>query len=269
VVRGDLGRGDLRAAAGAVVSVTFALGIPHTPWKPDRVESLERLRVSLDWSGLGPWDSGVRSVWTRFFEDREPNYAWSAKLWTWSVETEASHLLQLQDDAIVAPDFWRRLRTMVEAVPDAVIGLEAAHPKGPEVEGCWYTTADMLIGVGYVVPTAMLREFLAWRARLRKGAIESVNEDTLLGVWCLATEQRIWHPVPTIIDHDTTVASTYGNDTHEHRRPSVTWRERKVPETWHHGAAPYLGRFYESTPRLARRWIAGATEEDYQRWLAT
>ena len=96
--------------------------------------------------------------------------------------------LQLQDDVIVAPNFWYHLRRMIEDVPNGVIGLEAVHPNVESVTGCWYKTFDCLIGVAYVVPTTMLRDFLEWRSKLRKGAIESVSEDTL--AWRLVHGDR-------------------------------------------------------------------------------
>lgn len=249
--------------------VTFALGIPHAPWKPERVESFARLGKALFGPHVPVETQGADKLRYRVFSDREPNWVWSYKLWSWACETGATHLLQLQDDAIVAPDFWRHLRAMVAAVPDGVIGLESVHPVAAQCVGPWYTTPDMLIGPGYVVPIPQLRMFLEWRSILRKGAIESVSEDTMLGLWTFFTGRRIWHPTPTIIDHDTDLPSTYGNDGHKYRRPEFTWSRggKSLPASWKPFNTPSVTRFYESTPRLARRWIVGATEEDYQRWL--
>lgn len=254
--------------------ITFALGIPHASWKPERKKSLFELALCLADEGRGQFLSeGHGSLGgsdARIFADREPNYAWSGKLWKWASETDATHLLQLQDDALVCPEFWAQLHAMVSAVPDKVIGLESAHPVAKDLPDTWYTTPDMLIGVGYVVPTTLLQEFLVWRStELRPGGLESVNEDQLLGLWCFVTGRKIWHPVPTIIDHDTSLPSTYGNDEHQDRRPTVTWKDRPLPGTWRPGVVVHAPRFYRDTPRLARRWVKGATEEDYQRWITT
>ena len=240
--------------------LTFALGIPHTPWKPERVESLARLHVSLG----GQKDE--QPIVERVFAEKEANYVWAEKLWQWAAVTDATHLVQLQDDAVVYEDFWGELHRMVAGRPHDVIGLEAAHPHGPNVEGCWYTTSDMLIGVGYVLPIPELQTMLEWRDKLRKGAVESLNEDQLLGLWCFATGRKIWHPVPTVIDHDIDIPSTYGNSDHPHRRPTVTWRERAMPDDWHVTGAPDFGRFYRDTPKLARRWVPGVGEEELSRW---
>jgi|HubBroStandDraft_1064217.scaffolds.fasta_scaffold85459_2 hypothetical protein len=246
--------------AGA--DVTIALGIPHTPWLPARVASMARLSDDLD---VGEADM------FRKFSDREPNHVWSAKLWTWGLECGASHLLQLQDDVIVMPRFWEALRAMIAAVPDRVIGLEAAHPAGRRLarQGYrWYTTADMLIGVGYVFPRALLEHFLHWRSTaLRDGWEQEISEDTLIGLWALATRQRIFHPIPTIIDHDTTIASSYGNDAHAYRNPSVTWKDCvDASRAWRSCLAevPHLGRFYQRTPAMAARWIRDWTTERHE-----
>jgi hypothetical protein len=240
-------------------AVTFALGIPHTPWRPERVESFERLQEQL---------GSCSDEYVRVFSDREPNWSWSSKMWRWATETDASHFLTLQDDAIVAPDFWRHLRNLTSAVPDQIIGLESVHPASQSVPGCWYRTPDCLIGVGYVVPMQTLRDFLEWRSKLRKGAIETITEDTMLGLYAMHTGRGVWHPVPTIIDHDTELPSTYDNDAHMFRRPLVTWDHREIPRDWTPREVTALPRFYKATPKHLRRWVVGATEEDFQRWLA-
>lgn len=205
-------------------------------------------------------------------------------MWQWAAGTQASHCIFLQDDARVSPSFWSELTAMVQAQPEAVIGLEVVHHAATALaaEGHrWFTTADCLVGVGYVVPRAKLTAFLSWRAsELLDGwrtpgpnGQPALTEDTLIAVWCLVTGERIWHPLPTIIDHDTEIASTYANDGHPNRRPLVRWdTDARAPvlaaaAAWRTDVAPpHVGRFYEATPHLARRWVRGVTEEDVQRW---
>jgi hypothetical protein len=234
---------------------TFALAIPHAPWKPERAPSLTRL---VD--GLSPAPSSM--VARRVFADREPNWSWSEKLWAWSAETGASHLLQLQDDVIVGPDFWPQLTAMVDAVSDQVIGLESVLAMGSP----WYTTSDGLIGVGYLLPRQVTVELLHWRkTALRAEGYKRLNEDQLIGLFCFVTGRRIWHPVPTLIDHDIDLASTYGNDAHSHRRPAKsTVRGDRAPESWRvTSKPPYLGKFYGATPYMARQHVKGYSYERY------
>jgi hypothetical protein len=134
-----------------MTEITIALGIPHTPWIEARVASGARLVADL---GLP-----IQDLDFRIFTDRAPNHVWSAQMWRWAAETDATYFLSLQDDAIVATYFWAHLREMVEAVPGAVICLEAVHPATRALadEGhAWYTTADGVVGVGYVVPREAL-----------------------------------------------------------------------------------------------------------------
>ena len=267
---------------------SIALAIPHTPWVPERVESMTRLRKHL---GVGQDGLCLTSAY-REFTDRAPNAVWSEHLWSWGIKTGAEWLLQLQDDARVAPNFWPALRAMLESLPaDAdVVCLEVAHRAAKvlaEDGARWMTTADMLIGVGYVIRTRALAEFLEWRkTQLKPGALEKggLTEDTMLGVWCMVTGRRIWSPLPTIIDHDISLASTYGNDAHENRRPLVRWDTDNWPgktavepepgvqlalesvEWWQAEQPRHVGRFYEAMPPLAARWVEGVTSADTARW---
>jgi hypothetical protein len=259
---------------------TIALAIPHTPWIPERVASMARLENALGtmmvpgfspepsskpWGGIG-----------RVFTDRAPNKVWSEQLWLWGLETGADYLCQLQDDVLVSPHFWPELHAMIAAVPDQVIGLEAAHPRGRQLARAgirWYTTADFLVGVAYVLPRAFLDAFLDWRAHeLRDGWV--IDEDMLIGLFCLVTGRMIYHPIPTVVDHDVSLASNYGHENHSHRRPSVTWENFEpagpvasweAPDFWRPRAVPHLGRFYSHTPNLARRWVKGFGEREWRR----
>ena len=234
--------------------ITFALGIPHCPWLPERVASFDRLKSQL----------GNRPVYYREFTDREPNWSWSAKLWQWAYDTGATHLIQLQDDVEVCSDFWPQLRSMVEAVPANIIGLESVLDLGAK----WYSTSDGLIGVGYVVPRDILGEILKWRAeKLRPGSAERLNEDQLIGLFCFTAGRRIYHPTPTLIDHDVTIGSTYGNDHHSHRRPVKSLvRGDPAPVSWLlSGLVPHRERFYGATPRIARAHVKGYSWERYIR----
>lgn len=258
---------------------TIVLAIPHTPWRPERVESKRRLSEALSID-----DSKEPSPFydVKVFDERAANHVWSVRMWEWGASyAEATHFLTLQDDVLPAPNFWRALHAMLQAVPDQVIGLEAAHPAGPELarDGHrWYTTSDYLVGVQYVMPTPLLREFLVWRSSaLAAGAVENISEDTLVGLWCLATGRRIWHPIPAIADHDVELASTYGNDDHANRRPSVLQSDvpalvggwiAEDPSFWYPADdVPHLGRMYPSSPGLLRTALRESTEADYLRWL--
>jgi len=251
----------------------IATCISHAPWLPDRVLSMARLRAQL---GIAPGPYREET-------ERAANYVWSLSQWEWAAKTESENCLFLQDDAIVPGGFYTFLRAMIDAVPGEVIGLQTVHPAAQALarEGHrWFTTSDALVGVGYVLPTALLREFLAWRSSaLKPGAVERINEDTLLGLWCTVTGRQIWHPLPTIIDHDVEQPSTYGNDGHTARRPLVRWDTASAPDVIYDGMeegwstagkiVPHLGRFPGWTvPQLALAEVEGVTPADVARWMA-
>jgi hypothetical protein len=152
-------------------------------------------------------------------------------LWRWGASSESSHLLQIQDDVIVSPNFWPSLRAMIAAQPSRIIGLHANHPLSVVQHRAgrhWYRD-HWLTGPAYVFPTDLLRnKFLPW-CDVNPVLVASTNEDSLVSLWSHRSGYEIWHPVPTITDVDLSIPSTYGNDAHHewsmYRQPSVTWRD--------------------------------------------
>lgn len=251
--------------------VTFALSIPHCPWDPHRVKSLERLRASLFGSARLNDDIHAPAESFRVFGDvgPTPNHVWAERVWRWGEEqADASHLLQLQDDVIPMPDrFWSVLTAMVEAAPAVPICLFTIHPiaRALRREGCaWFSTSDLWVGPAWAVPREIVRDYNAWRVHgARPGAVQHVNEDTLFGLYCAATGRRIWHPTVSIVDHDTSLDSHYGNKAANHNRPSCSWLDADLPESWAptnplhqpNGEVPHLGRIYSFTPYSYAKWV--------------
>lgn len=268
---------------------TLALAIPHTPWIPERVASMDRLRGALgfrssDGSGC---ELGVRTQdgdIYREFTEREANHVWSEKLWTWLSSTDATHCLTLQDDCIVSPGFWSALRAMIKAKPEALICFHSTHPAVMALAQDgerWYTTTDYLVGVGYCLPRAKLAAFLQWRATaLKPGAIEAITEDTLMAAWCMAIGERIHHPIPTIIKHDVAIGSTYGNDDHTMRVSPVDWESYEAqhpavdlgdPRNWESETAPrHLGMQYRggNVAAVCSEWVEGFGELEHKKAIA-
>lgn len=226
---------------------TIALAIPHTPWIPARVESFNRLLDSLGLTGDDWVSSEMGPQTARFFTDRKPNREWSMDLWRWAASVAsrpvhgadgivghtvgATHLLQLQDDIIPAPNFWPALRAMIAAVPDKVIGLQSQHPFGRNLAHIgrrWYRSRAWLVGCQCVIPLQgpdSIHEMLKWLEAYPHVVANSIGEDVTISTWLKETGRDCWHPLPAIADVDVTLESTYaGNDAHDHRRPVVTWQ---------------------------------------------
>jgi len=248
------------------VPLKIQVHIPHTPWVPERVAHLQTMLEKL------PED-------TKLYTERVPNWVWSEMMWRRASEMSGvTHHLVLNDDVLLPANFMAMLTAMITARPDMVIGLETAHPaartlaiKGQK----WCTTSDGLIGVGYVLPHSDMVSLVEWRdTMLVTGATQRISEDTLIDVWAMSTWRLIWHPVPTIIDHDTELVSTYGNEHHAYRRPSVTWKDGDVcgwtdedltdPAFWHSTITPHLGQFYESVPYLCKMAVKNWDETKHK-----
>jgi hypothetical protein len=231
---------------------SIAVGIPHAAHRPERADSMKRVREAL---GPLAHEYGEKHEY-REFTEREPHEDWSRRMWRWGAESGCSHFLTLQDDVIIAPFAIRAIQAMCEAKPDEVLGLAAVHPLGPELArqgNRWYRSKGWLPGWGYVIPTDLLRRFLPWAdehlEQLRDGTWG--GEDFFFGHWLTEQGRDVHHPIPTVVDHDTSLesTSTQGDHTlHPHRHATVTWRayseeDLASPDYWraHGPEVPVIG----------------------------
>jgi hypothetical protein len=116
---------------------------------------------------------------------------------------------------------------MLGALPEdaQVVGLANVHPMSSEIHRRgqrWFLTPGHVVGWAYAMRHSALVRFLEDRASYDEG-FQTMNEDEQIGEWCRRVQIPVWHPVPTIVDHDTSIPSTYANDRHTHKRPAVTW----------------------------------------------
>jgi len=197
-----------------------ALAVPHTPWVPERAASMLRLRDALQEGG----GEGLR-VYYREFTERKKINLWARDMWEWLAHQPVEWCVQLQDDVMIAPRFWDHLRAMLSALPDeaGIIGLASTHPMAPEMARRghrWYRTPAMLVGWAWAIRRPVLRHFLS---TLTDEPFKC--EDAKMGQYAACYGHDVWHPCPTIVDHDTTIKSTYANDQHSTRRPQCTWRD--------------------------------------------
>lgn len=238
----------------------IALCIPHLPGIPKRDESFDRLMYTACFSQRETDEGGIPDPFD-FVEcgddvaehvciltDKEPNHVWAAKMRSWWLETGADFCLTLQDDTLVSPRFWEELRAMLTHLPrGSALGLSSVHPMQTEIarQGLrWYQTRAWLVGWAWGMWREDLLVYDAW-CRGNPERVARTNEDSMVNEWIIESGRNVWHPVPTIADHDTSIASTYANDSHVHRRPLVTWRDVRAdltePAYWlPSGSAPPL-----------------------------
>lgn len=222
------------------MSTQFALAIPHCPWDPHRVQNLSKLKERLEIrNDHDECDHARVSIFASV--GPTPNWIWSDKLFRWLAEQDTEWSLQVQDDVLLVPEFWDVLKAAVAGAETAgaeAISLFTIAPPAPHFahQGCnWLTTTDWMVGPAWLVKTKFLRDqFVPFRdRRLRTGWNEpdpqtkrlrsGLNEDTLLGLGCAAFGKRIWNPLPALVDHDTSIGSTYGNAGGKYNKSSFNW----------------------------------------------
>lgn len=263
---------------------TIALAVIACPWHPQRAAAAKRLCESLEGEAYAEHSEVIHGP------GPEHCSVWSNKAWDWALKTGADRFLLIQEDAVVAPRFWPKFRAMIEAVPDEVIAMQVIHPIAPHLArlGCnWFATLDAMPGVAWSCTMKTLADFMRWKVEeLRPGCDKRVNEDTLFALYCAAHRIPIWHPIPTLSDHDSELPSLVGHDQHTNRNSLVTWRHVTSDGDGLAGLEdarwwaprnplvksgkealpiPYVGRFYDATPYLYMRWVKDWKEDEADR----
>jgi hypothetical protein len=216
---------------------TIALAVPHCPWDPHRVKSLQRVRQAC---GLrNDVDDHPHLAAFRLFAEVGPTppHVWSGKLFQWAAEQGADWVVQVQDDVVPCPDFVDVAKAALSEAGKAgadVVGFFTIAPPAANFAamGCnWLTTTDWMTGPAWAIRPSFAREFVQFKnLRMRDGWADrvkenSLNEDTLLGLGCAALGRRIWNPLPALVDHDVTVPSHYTRMAadHPYNRSSYSW----------------------------------------------
>lgn len=240
----------------APAEVSFNISILHGPG-PEREAALKRLSESLGEDNPGEYTCLVE-------KGPGPEHAFNGRRWQRALDEAKlmgfTHCVFLDDDVVVCPQFARRVRQVILGAPEKIIGLHAPHPAAKEAWEAgekWITTSDGTLGPANVIPTPMLERFLHWRGTaLRDGALESIDSDVLLGLFCRVHGLKVWHPVPTITDHDTMIVSTFGNENTRGRRSALTWKTVPLPESWEQSVpVRHVGDWFGEWCDRNRSWL--------------
>lgn len=216
--------------------MSIAVSIAHAGHIPERKPLLERLLGSL---GTG-WSSvHVESA-------RAKPFVWSERQWRAVADTDAEYGLFLNDDLVLCDKFGETLEAVVAAQPSEIVSLYCSDSKAAHLMGRWYTSRDGLIGNAYSMSTGILREFLAFRdLALRAGSVELLSEDQQINLFAMATGRKIWHTRPSLVEHDVSVASCYGNEGNSARTSVIPpWRAMNELDWSPRKSVPHLGRFF-------------------------
>lgn len=241
---------------------TFALAMPHTPWVPARVSSFRRLCDQICVGGFSSY---------QIFTEKKPNMQWAQDLWRWGAGQSTTHLLQLQDDVVVCPNFWDRLREVVVDRPDEPICLVTPHEAFRDLfaAGCsWGSSHDGMVGVGWAAPVSWIQDLLRFVAEdMRPEAVAAHSEDSTMSLFAMATKQPIWHCLPSLVDHDLSVPSTYGHDGLDAKMRGISQRPT-VPFTQYDGRPrPHsgtIGCVYDSERWRLRTYLTPEAVRKYR-----
>lgn len=208
----------------------ISLCINHAPHRTDRRDCLrEMLAVLEPWAGpfLLNDDPATKPA-------GPTKVAWTKAQWSWALSTRAEHCLFMSDDLHLCPHFAPILQAMIDAKPDAILGLLSNHPRAVDqaLAGArWYRTNSWVVGPAYVVPRRWLEALYGWYCALPPGTgpgqVEHLNDDSSLNAWNSAHgPHEAWHPLPTIIEHRGDIGTTWvAGD--KYSRERVSWRETR------------------------------------------
>ena len=221
------------------------LGIPTSAaFRPERRASLDRLRMQL-----GPWTNDAST----YFEvaDKCPHPDWSRRLWETGRDMTAgdptAQFVTIQDDVVVPDNFAAILQAIYSIWPDRIVSLFNVHPISRELAragGKMYRSRAFVLGVGYSIPGSLMVEFCEFRKRNDQAA-RMRSEDSFVALWAVETGRDIYHPMPSLVEHDLSMPSTWGADQHGNRSATVSFRdysaaELERPDFWVHPGTPRL-----------------------------
>lgn len=134
---------------------------------------------------------------------------WNArKCWSMGAATDATHVLVVQDDAVLADDFVAGATNAVRARPHDAVSFYSARKEVPAARDAgkpWVALpgSSWLGALAVVLPRQMTAEFVAWAdaAEVEQAKAWRYHDDTRLAAYLSATRRRMWVTAPSLVDH--------------------------------------------------------------------
>ncbi len=149
----------------------------------------------------------------RIIEDHDRR----GSLWCWrkamesGLDSGASHIIWLPDDAIVCKDFGRIIKACIEARPDDVFDCYVNMDIEDRIQHyLWYTTPDGFTGMAGVFPRHLLIEHLKWRDDHPE--LETYPNDAGVNLWAMTRRAPILKTAFSLVTHDDLIPSLDGHD---------------------------------------------------------
>lgn len=198
----------------------LVLCVPHAAHVESRIPSMERLRGQI-----GNWPDPYIEI-----THKGPHWEWAMKLWEAGRDAcdgdPNSTFITIQDDVTIPENFYDVLQAVFTAVPDKIVAGLTPHAVAREIArggGRWMRTRSWILGNMYSIPGAMMPEFYDYAER-NLASLRMTCEDQFTARFCVETGRDTWHPLPSLVEHDTSVPSTWGADDSMHRRAIVSFR---------------------------------------------
>lgn len=121
------------------------------------------------------------------------------------LESDASHWLIVQDDAIVCRDLLAGLEKAVEVSGDRMVGLYVGNTgskmktlmqNARATKRSWVSAAGPSWGVGIIIPTVHLPVLTRAYERSRE-----TNYDRRIEKWAAQAQVECWYTAPSLVDH--------------------------------------------------------------------
>ena len=133
-----------------------------------------------------------------------------------------SHVLVIQDDAIVCQNFASAIARIMKSRPDRIISLfvggirnrttkdfTAAVGRGDRYGEIFFRDIHHVVAVLW--PAKLAKYFLDWsRTHELPGMPNPRSDDAVFGSWARLTRNRILYTVPNLVQHPDDVKSTVG-----------------------------------------------------------
>lgn len=137
-----------------------------------------------------------------------------------------SHVVVIQDDAVVCANFAAAVTQVAEANPDTPVCLFLAYLPRPTASAatramkldqryCDVNFRDFVPAIAILWPVHKAQEMMEWTANNPKlpGNPAPRSDDAVIGYWMRRTRQRIRATVPSLVEHPDMTPSLIGRRT--------------------------------------------------------
>jgi len=192
----------------------FSIDVAHAPFSAGRRASIIRMKRRLgERNGEVPGAVSFDIV-----EDVRREGCWStvrkATLRGHTRQAQgATHHVVLSDDAIPSVGFLTQIEAAVRVRPNDVIGIINFKKKSAAAaiaaETHWITMRYGIYGIGWVIPSAWIMDFVDWSDRHFDRSYP--HDDGRLALWNSRRGRRFWLTIPCLVEHGEPKESLMGH----------------------------------------------------------